>query len=358
MKAILLLVSTLLPTLLFSQEKVVAENISINFDKVIHIIISSDVEYVSSGSEYIDASIVDEKKSIVRVSALTEDFSGSSNVTIIGKNGKIYTYNFKYCKEIINEPAVLIPDTDNIKQDYQVIVNTKNTTHLIFPSDIIYMRQGNEDVLDAKITSASNIVMVTSKEEPIYESNLFCVDKNGEYYHAIVNSGVSSSYVYNLISDSSENPLAKIELNENNLEQLCQKSIQKPQNIYSLGTIKDKYLFSLNNIFVKDELLLFVFQLNNNSNIDIDIDFVKCFFVDKKPAKNAVLQEDVVEHVYQKNFNNKIKSKSSNKFVLVFDKFTIPDKKVFKVEIYERGGGRHINFVIENNTIMDAKKIL
>ena len=37
----------------------------------------------------------------------------------------------------------------------------------------------------------------------------------------------------------------------------------------------------------------------------------------------------------QKDFDKKILGKSQNRFVLAFNKFTIPDDKVFEIEMFE-----------------------
>ena len=40
-----------------------------------------------------------------------------------------------------------------------------------------------------------------------------------------------------------------------------------------------------------------------------------------------------------------------------FDKFTIPDDKVFEIEIYERNGGRHIKLAVLNEYILSAEPL-
>uniref|UniRef100_UPI00402583F2 DUF4138 domain-containing protein n=1 Tax=Phocaeicola vulgatus TaxID=821 RepID=UPI00402583F2 len=50
-------------------------------------------------------------------------------------------------------------------------------------------------------------------------------------------------------------------------------------------------------------------------------------------------------------------SKSRNRLILGFDKFTIPDDKVFEIEIYERNGGRHIKLAVLNEYILSAEPL-
>ena len=65
----------------------------------------------------------------------------------------------------------------------------------------------------------------------------------------------------------------------------------------------------------------------------------------------------VTKPIYQKDFDTKIKGKSRNRLILGFDKFTIPDDKVFEIEIYERNGGRHIKLAVLNEYILSAEPL-
>ena len=69
-------------------------------------------------------------------------------------------------------------------------------------------------------------------------------------------------------------------------------------------------------------------------------------------SNTAEVPYDPVE---QKDFDKKILGKSQNRFVLAFNKFTIPDDKVFEIEMFERGGGRHMKLSILNEYILSAE---
>ena len=43
--------------------------------------------------------------------------------------------------------------------------------------------------------------------------------------------------------------------------------------------------------------------------------------------------------------------------MIAFDKFTIPDEKVFRIEINEKNGGRHVLFDLENSDIVNVEDI-
>ena len=131
----------------------------------------------------------------------------------------------------------------------------------------------------------------------------------------------------------------------------------KKRNIYSLGVIENKFELSMANLYVHEDFMFFIFDLKNKSYIDYDIEFVKCFQRDQKKSKNAIQQETTIEPIYQKDFHTKIKGKSQNRLILGFNKFTIPDDKVFEIEVYERNGGRHIKLAVLNEYILSAEPL-
>lgn len=84
--------------------------------------------------------------------------------------------------------------------------------------------------------------------------------------------------------------------------------------------------------------MFFVFDIKNFSNIDYDVDFIKCFLRDQKKVKNSIQQEVPYDPVEQKDFDKKILGKSQNRFVLAFNKFTIPDDKVLRSKCLKEVG--------------------
>jgi len=113
----------------------------------------------------------------------------------------------------------------------------------------------------------------------------------------------------------------------------------------------------MSNLYVHEDFMFFIFDLKNKSYIDYDIEFVKCFQRDIKKSKNAIQQETTIDPIYTKDFETKIKGKSANRLVLGFNKFTIPDNKIFEIELYEKGGGRHMKLAVENKYIIRAEPL-
>ena len=103
----------------------------------------------------------------------------------------------------------------------------------------------------------------------------------------------------------------------------------------------------------KDLLFLHI-SLANSSHVPFDIDFVRFKVVDKKVAKRTAQQETYIEPVRALNELRRIGGKGEGRIVYAFHKVVIPDDKLIEVEIYEKGGGRHQRFHIENSDLVDA----
>lgn len=341
---------------------VYSSKIAINFDKVVHIILPTQVEMVSAGSSLIEATIVPEAQNIVRVLALEEKFADETNVTIVDKAGQMYTYQVAYNDDSSHLASVFYPLTNVVPEEKAIKINSQNKAFVVFPSEIVYIKEGNENSINLTLTSAKNIVQIGTDLKEFSQTNFFAVDKNGKEYNILVECGKADNYVYNLkevVQNKKETTsIAAVENNSTNLEKLADKGIHTTKKIYYIGITKNGVVFSIDNIFVNDEYMMFIITIKNNSNINYDIDFMKYFFVDKKVTKNAVQQELAQEPINlgKKYSYSTIEGNSQISYPLLFKKFTIPDDKYLRIEIFEKGGGRHIYFNTSNKDIMKATK--
>lgn len=356
MKALLYILIIFLPVYVSAQEKKEIESqlIYVSFDKTVHIVFPTQVSDISySREDYIKVERVENVSRIIRVTAQEELFSGTTNLIVVCTDGKVYSYTIAYLPSGESDISgnIIYADKDAHSRFYDVAVNNTNTTKMFFPADILYLKQGNEEVLGVEYYN--NMVKVGTTFDHFPSSNLFVVDKDFNTYEITLSEDYSNSYSYNF--DDGRKYVAHIDANSLELENFIKKLHQKKRNIWSVGVIKNKFEISLANLYVRGDIMFFVFDIRNFSNIDYDIDFLKCFLRDVKKNKNAIQQEVQYEPVYQKDFENRIKGKSRNRFVLAFRKFTIPDDKVFEIEMFEKGGGRHIKLPILNEYILSAE---
>ena len=69
------------------------------------------------------------------------------------------------------------------------------------------------------------------------------------------------------------------------------------------------------------------------------------------------VQEQIILPLRAQNYVTVVPGKKSERTVFTMSKFTIPDDKCLVVELYEKNGGRHQSFVIENEDLVLAQTI-
>ena len=113
----------------------------------------------------------------------------------------------------------------------------------------------------------------------------------------------------------------------------------------------------LKGVYVHDDLLFLHVSLRNFSNIGFDIDFIRFKIADKQVTRRTAVQETFLKPVRIYNDVTTVGPKKEARTVYGFGKITIPDKKALVVEIYEKNGGRHLSFSVENSQIVNARSL-
>lgn len=338
------------------QQAISRKDIFVSFDCVKHLVFPVQVSDIAIGEQdLVMAHRVEEAPHIVRLSAQAEAFSQETNLTVVCIDGSVYTYHIRYLPANIPDPLPNIYE-DNGKwqhHDYQAEVSDLHLAEFFFPADIVYGTPGNE--VSFTLATYNNQLKVSTAKEAVEASNLFVVDKEMNTYHITIKRSDTSVFTYNF--DDQRRYTAHVDVNSEEMEECIRKLRTKKRNIYSLGVIENKFELSMANLYVHEDFMFFIFDLKNKSYIDYDIEFVKCFQRDQKKSKNAIQQETTIDPIYLKDFDTKIKGKSRNRLILGFHKFTIPDDKVFEIEMYERNGGRHIKLAVLNEYILSAEPL-
>ena len=142
---------------------------------------------------------------------------------------------------------------------------------------------------------------------------------------------------------------------------------QNERNVKHIGSKGFGIRFLLKGIYTHNGLLYFHTEIRNSSNVPFDVDNITWKIVDKKVVKRTAIQEQVIQplrtqrstsgRLQGKNFILNVGGNSSERTVWTMDKFTLPDDKCLVVELAEKNGGRHQQFVIENSDLIRAKLI-
>jgi conjugative transposon TraN protein len=140
---------------------------------------------------------------------------------------------------------------------------------------------------------------------------------------------------------------------------LINKSIHKNdrRHIKHIGSKRFGIQYLLKGIFTNNGLLYLHTQIRNESNVPFEVDFVRMKIVDKKVAKRTAIQETVIYPFRAYNYARTVRGKGTERTVFTIGKITIPDDKLFVIELFEKNGGRHQEFIIENSDIVRARVI-
>lgn len=270
------------------------------------------------------------------------------------------------------------PDTkifpkNQIIAPHKVEVTFDKTVHILFPAEVRYVDLGSNYLLAGKASGAENVVRVKAAVRGFEgETNFSVITADGCFYSFNVAYADEPAQLSIEMEDwLRKNPEGSF-ASDRMFVKLKELGGETPvlvnrimYNIYKKNVRDVKHIGSkqlgmqalLKGIYVHNDLLYFHTSLHNYTSLSFDIDYIRFIVKDKKVVKRTAMQESVIEPV--RTFNNltTVDGKTTVRNVFVLPKITIPDDKVLEVEIYERNGGRHQSYRIENTDLVAAKPI-
>lgn len=278
-----------------------------------------------------------------------------------------------FCAQAQETPEPRIFTRNQIIAPHEIEVTFDKTVHILFPSEVRYVDLGSTNLIAGKVTGAENVVRVKAAVRVFEgETNFSVITADGCFYSFnVIYADEPSRLSIEMEDWLRKNPESRF-ANDRMFVQLKELGGETPvlvnqimYNIYKKNIRDIKHIGSkqlgmqalLKGIYVHNNLLYFHTSLRNYTNLSFDIDYIRFVVKDKKVAKRTAMQESVIEPVRAYNNLVTVDGKATVRNVFVLPKVTIPDDKVLEVEIYERGGGRHQSYRIENIDLVTAKPI-
>lgn len=262
---------------------------------------------------------------------------------------------------------------DRMIPPHALEVAFNKTTHVIFPSEIVYVDLGDENLVAGLADGAKNVLRVKSAVKSFKsETNLTVITDDGCFFTFNVKFAkeplllniemtdfIHDGEAVNRPNNAQEIYLERLGQESPMLVKLIMKSIYKQdkREIKHIGSKRFGVQFILKSIYTNNGLLYFHTELKNTSNIAFDIDYISFKIVDKKVVKRTAMQEHVLEPLRAQNYVTVVSGKKSERTVFALEKFTIPDDKQLVIEVAEKEGGRNQSFVVENGDIVRANVI-
>lgn len=262
---------------------------------------------------------------------------------------------------------------DRMIPPYGLEVTYDKTVHIIFPSSVSYVDLGSPNLIAGKADGAENVIRVKATVKDFRtETNLSVITEDGNFYTFNVKYAdeplllniemkdfIHDGSMVNRPNNAMEIYLKELGSESPKLVRLIMESIYKndKREVKHIGSKRFGIQYLLKGIYTHNGLLYFHTQIKNESNVPFDVDFITFKIIDKKVIKRTAIQEQVIFPLRAHNYTTRIAGKKSERTVFTMEKFTIPNDKQLVVELYEKSGGRHQSFVIDNSDIVRAKVI-
>lgn len=247
------------------------------------------------------------------------------------------------------------------------------TVHIIFPASIKYVDLGSTNLIAGKADGADNVIRVKATKKHFRdETNMSVITEDGNFYTFNVKYAdeplllnvemcdfIHDGETVNRPNNAMEIYLQELGSESPRLVSLIMKSIYKQdkRRIKHIGCKRFGVQFLLKGLYAHNDLLYFHTQVKNSSNVPFDVDFVTYKIVDKKVVKRTAMQEQVIYPLRAYNYVTRVNGTTSECTVFALPKFTIPEDKKLVVEMYEKQGGRHQVFEVDNEDLVLAETI-
>ncbi|MGK6353161.1 DUF4138 domain-containing protein [Parapedobacter sp. DT-150] len=131
-----------------------------------------------------------------------------------------------------------------------------------------------------------------------------------------------------------------------------------PRNTTGIADRNSRMSAKLESIRIHGDVLYFTLFLHNRSHIAFDIDFVRFYIRDRKTAKRTVTQEHELPPLDIHGLEHpRVEGRCGKTVTAALGKFTLADGKLLAIEIYEKGGGRHLYLTVRYHHIENAEPL-
>jgi hypothetical protein len=129
------------------------------------------------------------------------------------------------------------------------------------------------------------------------------------------------------------------------------------RSIYYLNDYSYKMAFQLRAIYTREETMFFCLGLSNHSHIDYSIDSIRFYIADEKRSGNMPVKGAGLIPLCVYGNTRMIRGKTREYCVFALPRFTLPAKKLLVIDVAEKNGGRHLQLLANNYTLVRARLI-
>lgn len=303
--------------------------------------------------------------------------SAQDNKNITSVPNSAETYNDIHLKQ---NPFLLPISKTSIRGSYPLEISYIKTTHIIFPARIIDFDAGSDVVIATVPDQVQNLIRIKSDVKGFYqETNMTVVTEDGGLYSFLIRynedpdvftinisnnvaaDDISTSDLgIGLSSNSSPNVyiLGDGEYNHLEVKNNCLTISDSRNFIKHIGAKKEGIRAQLKGVHKDENLLYLKIHLANKSYMPYTLDFIKVFIRDKNQVKRTAVQEEELRIIAAYPMDHaQMPFTADFTKVVAIPLMTVSDGKIVEIEMYEKRGGRHIKFQVDNDTLLRVKNL-
>ena len=130
-------------------------------------------------------------------------------------------------------------------------------------------------------------------------------------------------------------------------------ALSKKNKVSGLNSRRSEIVMKVDGIFIHQDVMYFRVFLGNDSKINYDVDQLRFFIRDQRKSKRTASQEIEIMPLFNTGDFSRISDNSKITAVFALPKFTIPEKKKFTMQVFEKNGGRHLELNIKNRNLVN-----
>lgn len=254
---------------------------------------------------------------------------------------------------------------NTVMKPYKLEIGYYTTTVLVFPAKVLVGDRGFNDIIATKEKDLANVLKIKAARKNFNPTNLHVFTADCRIYpFEICYSDHPSSFTFDLInlgqmdSESLKDPgiiFSGPRISDSRLQrELNQIKTAKP--FFSKSAHKYEMKLRLKSIYVSGDRMYFGLELTNKSNLTYDLDFTRTYIQDEQKVKRSSFQETEIIPVYKDSLRTVLGGTKSELFIAV-PKFTLSDNKRFRIELFEKNGGRDFFLEIKNHQLLRARNL-
>jgi len=259
-----------------------------------------------------------------------------------------------------------------------IAINTDMSTYVLFPDSITFTDclLSKETMIEGSIGQPISIsfngklltVYANVVEEYFTNTNIFVETASAQYMFILSFNSNPEKLFYRIGINDAVNINKALEFEEGipkvitklvkhektKFDGYCMELIKQEPSSLIAAMQKHQMVFALTSIHIKGDYLYFIFYTENRSNLSYLINTIDFFVNSKGRSKKTVQQKEQISSVYTYGLPDIIGEKPE-RFIMVFNKFTMLKNESLNITLTEKNGERDIEISTNYKAILDAE---